>query len=162
MRVVDSWLIYHTTKLINKVGCKPCKLMESARNINKKQVLSECFWFRCIVPTTSLKPSIKYARQVFPSLLKKVTWPVWFICTQATDEPFSVPHTSTLRAECCSLSSSKLLATEFHSRCDGNRYLNNHPHLAGQKMQSIPCSHSCRWAISNTGNRNLWPQEPRL
>ena len=60
--------------------------------------------------------SLLFSTQVelCPFLLKKVTRPVWFTCIQATGEPFSVPHTSTLSAKCCSLSSSKLLATAMY------------------------------------------------
>lgn len=54
---------------------------------------------------------LKTQVELWPFLLEKVTRPVWFTCIEATGEPFSVPHTSTLSTECPSLSSSKLLVT---------------------------------------------------
>ena len=58
----------------------------------------------------ALSPLLSTQLELSPFLLKKVTRPVWFTCIQATGEPSSVPQTSTLSAECSSLSSSKLLA----------------------------------------------------
>lgn len=103
----------------------------------------------------ALSPLLSMQVELFPFLLKKITSPVRFTCIQAAGEPSSVPHTSTLRAEYCSLSSIKLLATTLYLLQAIDKYLNNHLHLVSQMVQSNLCNHSCHWTISNTGDRNL-------
>ena len=77
----------------------------------------------------ALSPLLRTQLELSPFSLKKVTRPVWFTCIQATGEPSSVPQMSKPRAECCSLSSSKLLAAANVPIAIVNRYLNIHLHL---------------------------------
>jgi hypothetical protein len=66
----------------------------------------------------ALSPLLSTQLELSPFLLEKVSRPAWFTCIQATGEPSAVPQTSTLSAECCSLSSSKQLAAAKYFNCD--------------------------------------------